>query len=79
MYGYQEHMMDGNNNGWGFGWLFLCLSILTILVVIAIYELRRHHNHTDISKPVPLDIIKARYARGEITKVEFDQLKKDLK
>jgi len=29
-------------------------------------------------RPTPLDVLKTRYARGEITRQEFDQTKRDL-
>jgi uncharacterized membrane protein len=33
---------------------------------------------TERSEYTPLDILKTRYARGEITRQEFDQTKRDL-
>ena len=75
--------------GWGMGWgggLFMCLvGILFIaLVIMIIVRLIRHghggyHSTTMSStKQTPLDIAKERYAKGEITKEQFDQIKKDL-
>jgi putative membrane protein len=70
------HGMDG-------GWMILPAILMLIfwgsviwLVVWGIRRAAHHTNHTD--NTAPLDIAKTRYARGEITKDQFDQLKKDL-
>ena len=33
---------------------------------------------TQVTGQTPLDIVKARYAKGEITKEQFDEMKRDL-
>jgi putative membrane protein len=66
--------------GWGW-WGGLLTSFVGIafivLVVWAIVRVTTHHNSE--AKQTPLDIAKERYARGEITKDQFEQIKKDLK
>jgi putative membrane protein len=89
MFGYGPGMMDGNF-GWGmmtgFGYGGV-LSILLWIVVIGlgvwlIVSLVSHTNHQPLSNPPalesPLDILKKRYARGEITKEQFDEMRRDL-
>lgn len=48
------------------------------LIIYGLFQLFKKtptsHRHQD-----PLDILKERYAKGEITKEEFDSIKKDLK
>lgn len=80
-YGPGGHMYG--NNGWGMmgswaGGLIMWLLIL-IIIVLVVYVLARSRriNHTG-STESPLDILRKRYARGEITKDQFEQMKKDL-
>jgi putative membrane protein len=55
--------------------MFLFWGGLIALVIWGITRLTRHNTHTTHS---PIEIAKARYARGEITKEQFEQIKKDL-
>ena len=57
---------------------------ILVLIVWAITRLVTPHTHTYPASPTPppassaLEVLKVRYAKGEITKDEFDQMKKDL-
>jgi putative membrane protein len=73
-------MMNSNDWGWGIFMMFFWLIVLVFIAVIVMRVLREHNHHTgDIHKTDPLDIVKERYAKGEISKEEFEQLRKDLK
>ena len=74
----------GNNPmGWGFGFFGWIFMILVWAVIIAgIFALVRwftgqSHNYHSHEKS-PLEILKERYAKGEIDKKEFEDRKKDL-
>jgi putative membrane protein len=74
MMGYGYGPMMGFGYMGGFMWLFW------ILIVALIYMmLRSCTKRSDSSSgEKPLDILKKRYAKGEIAKEEFDKMKKDL-
>jgi putative membrane protein len=71
-------MMNGNDYGWGFGMSLVFLIVLALFITVIVHSLRGHHHET-ASKPTPLEIVNERYAKGDIKKDEFEQLKKDLK
>lgn len=76
MYDYGP-MMNGGDWGWG---LFMMLMWLVFFIVIAVVVVRllKGHEIGTSHKTDPVDIAKERYAKGEITKEQFEQLKKDL-
>lgn len=71
--------------GWGWGWSLMPMLFWLVIVVLFIAFVLRlsrrmpmgptgwHRQGED-----PLGIIKIRYARGEITKEQYDELKKHL-
>ncbi len=81
--GSEQHMFF---NGW---WIFPIIMCIVMMIFFFLRSGRRgfrppwmqgsdrdHHESTD--SETLLEILKKRYAKGEITKEEFDQTKKDL-
>jgi putative membrane protein len=71
------HMM---NYGFGYGGMFMWLIFLIVLGV-AIYfiiQALKSKNVIGQAEDSPLEILKRRYAKGEITKEEFDRMKKEV-
>lgn len=66
--------------GWGFGWLFMV--VFWALVVLGIIYLVRASTGSSCKseqKETAEEILKKRFARGEINKTEFEEAKKLLK
>lgn len=69
--------------GWwgGFGGLFMLFFWILVLVGLAL-SIKWLWEHTggksSQSRESALDILKKRYAKGEITKEEFEEKKKDI-
>lgn len=77
-YYYDYPMMRQDYGIWDYIVPVVMLLIIATVIIVAIRMLRgshfgRHHAHRD-----PLDIAKERYARGELTKEQYDTLRKDL-
>ncbi len=66
--------------GFGFGWFFMILFwVLVIFGVVYIIKMisertGKRHNREESA----LDILEKRYAKGEISKEEFEKIKSDL-
>lgn len=64
---------SGMGYGYGHGWLAATLWILLIAAVIAAVVMLLRQR-----KESALDTLKERYARGELSKKEFEEMKRDL-
>lgn len=74
-------MMNGfGGHGWGMGWWWIIGLILIIAVVWVVAKGLNRNNHT--ANPgtgkSALDILRERYASGEIDKQEFEERKRNL-
>lgn len=73
-----------NGIGWGgmwFSWIFWLLLLVIIIsgVVTLIIKYRSHDEGRNLPPAEDaLDILKKRYARGEITREQFDLMKQDI-
>ena len=57
---------------------FFWLLILAGIGLVAVWGFRRMSSGEAGSIRQPLDILKERYARGEVTREQFEQVRKDL-
>ena len=74
-----DHMMDYPHGGILMWIIFLALVVLAIVLIVQ--STRGRAPSGPVSGPAPetaIDILKKRYAKGEITKDEFDRMKEDL-
>jgi putative membrane protein len=67
-------------NWWGMGLmtLFMVLFWGGVIALIIWLIARSRRNQVSGEKSGPIEIAKERYAKGEITREQFEQLKKDL-
>lgn len=73
-------MGDLDGFGWfghGFGWLFML--VVWVLVIVGIATLIKWMATSSVSRDqTPLEILKTRYARGEIGKEEYERMRREL-
>jgi len=76
----------GGPGGWGpmmhygYGGMFMGIIFLIVIAVLTYFILQAlsAKGRPPIQNESPLDILKRRYAKGEITKDEYEKMKKDL-
>ncbi len=76
--------MHGNGSGWGFGMVGMGLFWIVLLVVLVwvvrmVWARGSPRGGSRLDAPeTPLDVLKKRYARGEINRTEYEERRKDL-
>ncbi len=70
-------------DGWfwghmGFGWLFWIVIIVLFVWLLTQAVGRNRDSESRSREETPLEILKKRYARGEISHEEYERMKKDL-
>ncbi len=80
-------MGDWGGGGWGWGWGFggIFMILFWALIILGVAALVKwlaagggggEQGGSPASRP--MDILKERYARGEITRDQFEQMRRDL-
>ena len=66
--------------GFGYGGMFMWIIFLIVigLLIYFIVQAQKTKGQTPTQNESPLDILKRRYAKGEITREECERMKKDL-
>ncbi len=72
-------MMGEYGHSWGMGWWWIIgLIVIIAVIMIVIKSMNRDAGSTQSPGRSALDLLKERYAKGEIDKQEFEERKRDL-
>jgi putative membrane protein len=64
--------------GFGYGGMFMWIIFLIVIGLLVYFLVRDRQTKGTSPTESPLDILKRRYAKGEIAKEEYERMKKDL-
>ena len=68
------HWDYGMGMGFGMGWFWILFLVVIVLLVVNLAAKKEQNPQSKSA----IEILKERYAKGEIDKEEFDQKRKDL-
>ncbi len=71
-------MMNDGQHWFGGGFMWVIWILIILAIIWGIKEVTTSSNKPGGKQQTALDILKERYARGDITHQEFEQKKKDL-
>lgn len=74
---YWGHRVGSGSDIWGFVFMLLMMA-LVVLGIIVLVRYLNHGTSSNQSGNTALDVLKTRYAKGEIDKREFDEKRKAL-
>jgi len=87
-FGCAQQPVDGSMGGWnhmmgygGYGGMYMWLVLIIIAGVVVYFIFQQNKKNRDLEDPAresPMEILKRRYAKGEITKEEFERLKEEI-
>jgi putative membrane protein len=73
--------MWGGMEGMGWGWIgfgLIHMVVFWALVILAFAALLKWLGGGSIREPRALDVLKARYAKGELTREQFEEMKRHI-
>ena len=71
-------MMGFGGFGMIFGFIFFVAIVIGVILLIVWLVRRPGYNITEKTSAHSLEILKERYAKGELTKEQYDNMKKEL-
>jgi putative membrane protein len=71
-------MMGRSMMGLGFGGILIWIVIIAAIGIAVYFIVKSRRSNGTSSGETPLDTVKKRYARGEISREEYDQIRRDL-
>lgn len=69
---------DGLGFGFGSGFMWLFWILLIVLIALIVRAMQGSGDNSPDSQKSAMEILKERYAKGEIDRNEFEQKRKDL-
>jgi uncharacterized membrane protein len=72
------------SQSWAVAWPFVVLwfahkiAIWALVITAVVYGVRCLRRQSGGGSPTPLEILKARYARGELARQDFESMRRDL-